>query len=268
MRCGYSLHGLPADGCCPECGTAVAWSLRGDLLRYAAPEYVSRLAAGARLVWWSVALALISGIAAVPLVLLAGSMVVLPLVMLALCVMHLGGWWLLSSPDPAATERGEGSRARVVLRGAMIAAIGAWAAESVVVMTPGPVSRAASLPLALAGGGAVLASFVASLLYLRRLAPRLPDPKIRKRAVSLLWIAVAIAGAYSTLAIVDAAAPAGASRAVQRTWRTTALIPVGCGVGLLDLAFVVMYAGMLDRVKAQLNAVLKDARSSGAQPPE
>ena len=33
-KCGYNLRGLPTDGACPECGSAVGHSTHGDLLRF------------------------------------------------------------------------------------------------------------------------------------------------------------------------------------------------------------------------------------------
>jgi hypothetical protein len=45
--CAYNLRGLAWDAACPECGTAVAESVGGHLLRYSDPEWISRLADGA-----------------------------------------------------------------------------------------------------------------------------------------------------------------------------------------------------------------------------
>ncbi len=47
MTCGYALTGLPADGSCPECGTPVARSLRGDGWEQAPAAWVARLRRGA-----------------------------------------------------------------------------------------------------------------------------------------------------------------------------------------------------------------------------
>ncbi len=44
--CGYNLRGLPSGGRCPECGTEVARSLRGDLLSVAEPAWLERLDRG------------------------------------------------------------------------------------------------------------------------------------------------------------------------------------------------------------------------------
>ena len=44
--CGYDLHGLSPDDRCPECGSAVGPSIRGDQLRYGDPKWVRVLADG------------------------------------------------------------------------------------------------------------------------------------------------------------------------------------------------------------------------------
>ena len=46
VGCGYHLRGLAEDGTCPECGTAVARSMRGDLLSAADPAWMRRVYRG------------------------------------------------------------------------------------------------------------------------------------------------------------------------------------------------------------------------------
>ena len=46
VHCGYNLRGLSTDRKCPECGTPIAKSLRGDLLSSADPDWLRRLHRG------------------------------------------------------------------------------------------------------------------------------------------------------------------------------------------------------------------------------
>src|SRR5687768_14962896 len=66
-KCGYNLRGLDANGRCPECGTAVGYSLHGDLLRFCDPNWVDTLHRGTRMFIWGVVLVVLGAIAAVAL---------------------------------------------------------------------------------------------------------------------------------------------------------------------------------------------------------
>ena len=46
VTCGYDLRSLPIEQSCPECGTPIELSLRGDLLSQSDPAWVARLARG------------------------------------------------------------------------------------------------------------------------------------------------------------------------------------------------------------------------------
>lgn len=50
ISCEYNLKGLGRYGVCPECGTAVDRSLKGDGLRYSAPHWVRRISKGVTLI--------------------------------------------------------------------------------------------------------------------------------------------------------------------------------------------------------------------------
>src|SRR3954447_6999775 len=46
-KCQYNLRSLPPDGRCPECGTPIAFSIQGDLIRFSDPNWVQGLRCGA-----------------------------------------------------------------------------------------------------------------------------------------------------------------------------------------------------------------------------
>ncbi len=120
LRCGYSLHGLPEDGVCPECGLSVARSIRGDGLENASPEYVRRLLTGFQIA----TAASIGGFAGVLLmargakaatdfgwiIMLFGSVVCFTAWLASLL-----GWWIAASADPHRVW----SQTRPVLRSAV-----------------------------------------------------------------------------------------------------------------------------------------------------
>ncbi len=187
--CGYNLRGLHKDARCPECAAPVAESLAGFLLRFAQPEWLERVALGARIA--------AGGITAISFTLVA--LVLTPTlglgsVMLALIWMGVGlmvdiaGSWLILRVAP-------GVRSRSLRDVPGRATIMAWLAASVI-----SVAVAAGSSVALTARSLLLrhqlaalfalsvASFaitmfiwhLALLNYLRDLVLRVPAPRAAK----------------------------------------------------------------------------------------
>lgn len=252
LRCGYSLTGLPESGSCPECGAAVVASLRGPLLEYSSPEYVASLHRGVFIVEVGIALGVLSKIG-----LVLGTLFFMAMRggggppawaywsaetgAIALNLLSLAGWWLLSTPDPAFVGRDSGSRARRVLRAALVvsaAAACASLATTVLVdnpraVRPGPDSVATPLAalallaqvVQLGSGIAWIVQFFAAMKYLQWLGPRIPDRTIVDRARQYLWLLPLL---YVLLFLC---------------------------IGLGPLIALVMYVTLLDRLRARLRLI-------------
>ena len=222
MRCGYDLTGLASDGVCPECGTPVADSMRGNLLADRSPEYVRTLKRGLSLVLngillWFVVIFLTSvgtaflGVSAgasgsaPPSFITSGWLTLFSgAINLGFSAMILFGYWLFTARDPGDPVRDGAPTARNVLRVAVIVQASCDALSllltSIVAVLAGPQMLAGS---AVSGSGGVyimliavssllgLVSFAAfvtiffsAMLYVKGMAHRLPDDKVRRQAKS------------------------------------------------------------------------------------
>ncbi len=214
LRCGYSLRGLSLTGACPECATPVESSLRGPLLEYSSAEYVASLHRGVFLVELGLAigifgvLAMVVGTVGLAVMGAGAPPAWLPWLMgvgsVALTMLGLAGWWLLSTPDPAFVGQNNGTTARQVLRVTLVIAAASAVASlftEVAVggtrgMGPGPGTTASPLTalvlLAMVVQvGAMIAwvvQFFAAMQYLRWLGPRIPDATITDRARRYMWL--------------------------------------------------------------------------------
>lgn len=214
LICGYRLVGLDPAGLCPECGTPVERSVSGDLLSASDPAFVAALHRGARLA----AMAPIVPCLTLPFLLLAplalGHPASAPVgitsllargILLASLAGVLTGWWWLCTPDPQAPREPRTSDARfwmrtgvVVIAAAALLRLLSGAILPFVVAQPVPPLDGAIILIALA---AAITCFFASLLLLRRLAVRLPSPRLHRSARRMLWLGplLAVPGAACAL---------------------------------------------------------------------
>jgi hypothetical protein len=200
LRCGYELQGLNTAGACPECGMSISQSLQGDLLKFSSPEYIRSLHLGITMILIAIVATLLTIVASVSLGFAAGVGMpqtevarVFELVGAGATFLSLVGWWLFTSPDPALSNRDEGASARVLIRFAVIFSA-AFSVVSLLVQYLPSLQTAAGtgmVGLIILGGLGLLAGVVqyfASMLYISKIGPRLPDPTVTRKARRLLWL--------------------------------------------------------------------------------
>jgi hypothetical protein len=234
VRCGYSLRGLPVEGKCPECGGEVRRSLMGDLLIFADAAYVKRLRMGAILAEAGIVLVLCviyGGLAAVVAFATAGSSpwrgieAVIGMVVsagaLGFGFLSLGGWMLLSTPDPASLMD-QGVTARRVVRWSVIATAGAWFVATAVgaVSLAGGGGGPAVAPMVVSvmrwmgflGLAGVVAQLLGASAYMQHMARRVRCEALGKAARSLrvLTIATAAVGCVAWAMAAGSVFPAAA----------------------------------------------------------
>jgi len=183
-RCSYNLRGLGADGHCPECSTPVGLSLHG-MLRYADPQWVEKVARGLKVVLWMIAAEVLLRLAQTFTGLFGGSA---DLLGLGLSLVSLYGVWGLTTPAPGGHDADPNRSARQLTRTCVGAAAGSGALR---LLLERLVTRE-GLEIVVFGveGAAILlllAGEFMKLVYYQRLAERIPDAPLAKRANSLKW---------------------------------------------------------------------------------
>jgi len=180
LRCGYDLQGLSAGGNCPECGMGVDRSLAaGDELRHAPPAWLAGLTWGA----WLLSVCLLA-LAVVPFVypsVPGPGRVVADSFMLAMSLAFVAGTWLLTRPQPRFDETTPARR--WVTR----AAAAALALEVVTADLFNLAGSPAFLHLTPVWTLAFAAFPPLLFLHLRRLALRLPDPRLALHCAVVSW---------------------------------------------------------------------------------
>lgn len=273
IRCGYNLRGLPAEGRCPECGSGVLQSLRGDLLQFQHPAYVRRLAAGAALVLWGLlamgacALGVVAALAWSPADTLSLHALLYGLVILA-GALAVTGAWLVTSREPTRPANRREQALRWAVR--VLTAVGLLALANLPVelaltdLRGAPVSAEAYLWIVFGGGllrfGGVAGS-VLLMVYFRRLARAIPDPALVRHTLAVTWIlgtGIAIDAAETFFR--DFSAASGADPAGILGCPTLILLLVG---GIWWIALLLRYGR---RFREQAAAARRHLESRPARP--
>ncbi|MHC5113548.1 MAG: hypothetical protein ACYTGP_03870 [Planctomycetota bacterium] len=196
--CGYNLHGLDLAGMCPECSAPIRHSLRGDLLQYGDLSWLERLRTG--LLWIVVGIIaqnlIFLGLLIVSVILsAAGSagatsvLVGFGLAMGGVSLVYVIGVWQATEREPRLAESEPPMSARRLARlGIVTGLVGTplqalwqqggsgWFAN----VAPGVTAVFVVFITVL--GVFVIAGWVAFLVHLRRLALRIPGPRLARHA--------------------------------------------------------------------------------------
>jgi hypothetical protein len=264
-RCGYNLRGLREDGRCPECGTPIGLSTTGDLLRFADPEWVEKVARGLKIILWMILVGVIAGILSA----VAGATVgqeFSTILMFIVQLITFYGVWLMTEPDPSGIGEDPNITARKVIRITLVVgllnsplqfALGALNLPRAGVILVG-------LIMLLVGLVGLVGEF-AKFIYYERLARRIPEDSLAGRARFLKWaftITLAVMVVVGGIAaIVGATAPAGAGGAGP------GLVLLGClalPAGLAMLVFSVMTLFLLLRLRKAIAQQANLARATWA----
>lgn len=183
--CGYSLRGLELEGNCPECHAPVRRSVHAELLRFADPGWLKRVAWGTGLM--AVAIPAMVPATGAALVAADGDRVGAALVLALATTVPVVAVWLATAPEPAHVERRPISRpaARVsLLCGILLAAalLQALAAD----WWP-PALHRRGPALVLADGALFLIGLLALGSWGRSLALRLPADRLARRIRIVTW---------------------------------------------------------------------------------
>lgn len=267
-KCGYNLRGLDAAGRCPECGTAVGYSVRGDLLRFSDPDWLATLRRGIVLILIAIVILVIVAIgnAMLQSQRVAGAAVLAAIATVIAQAVWCAGLWFLTSSDPSGLGEQDYGGMRRFTRIAMLLGLGRTLVVGILQFAELPTAVAVGIGIVSGVIGLIgLAGVCAQLVYLSRLAERLPDAALAGRAKSLAWW---IGISYGVV-LADGALMLAFGLTGGRTHAPGAMA-AGCTAAIAGLILLVAGIGyllLLDRFRRRLREEETIARQTWAAAP-
>lgn len=260
-RCGYALRGLTIHGRCPECGTSVGWSIRGDLLRYSDPDWVERLARGT--LW--IIVGVLGGLLASIIVASFGGLAepgaseaVAWVLSIGASLVALVGYWLVTTPEPWITAEAAFSVRHLARWGVVAGFLGGLVPDWTTVATGPAFSVVAILSLILSLGGFV--GFIALFVHARRIARRVPDARLASHTSVVMWGIVSGLGLMLLTALGAILAAAGGAAGAVAIFGIFGVF--GCVAGLALLVFSIWSIVLLFQYRAALTQAAARARET------
>ncbi|MCB9854109.1 MAG: hypothetical protein H6818_00365 [Phycisphaerales bacterium] len=257
-RCGYNLRTLAEAGRCPECGSPVGLSTRGNFLQFADPQWVAKVAKGLQIIFAMIIVNFLVGLAAGCIGTLTPTLPVI-LSWVATCV-ELYGVWLLTEPDPSGIGEEKNITARKVVRvSSIIAACGGAIQLADVTFTSAFGEGTAVLTLFFGGisGLASLVAFFVRYSYFAIIAKRIPDDHLVRRAYMLRKAIVICAVIGIVAGIFASALTAGSSAAANVGMAIAIILPA-------VIAFLVFMIWTVVYIYAMQKSVTEESRLADA----
>ncbi|MBN1514655.1 MAG: hypothetical protein JXB13_21750 [Phycisphaerae bacterium] len=213
VACGYNLRGLESGGRCPECATPVAQSLQGHLLRFADRRWFRRIRIGVALLIWFSALSCVY----YPLIMMravAGSSILLGAVarhakflLVLMQIAGLAGTFLITSAEPRLAYARD---SRVLARAARLCAVIVCVGHGLFLVSQSMAAVAVGAFWSRLGTAAWVLIFsgtiqhLGQLVYLRRLARRIPHFGLARWTTPVLWGLPISSGMHIAIVIASA----------------------------------------------------------------
>jgi len=182
-RCGYNLRTQPEQGVCPECGSPVGLSTRGNYLQFANPEWVGKVAKGLQIVFWMIIIEIALSFCTGPIVPPIASFIAI-----LVTVVDVIGVWLMTEPDPSGIGEEKNVSARKIVRVAAVVAAASVAIEAALDVGQGLIPNTVAVLLTVLGVGVALVqvvAFVVRYTYFAIIARRIPDEAMAERSLMI-----------------------------------------------------------------------------------
>ncbi len=166
------------------------------------------------------------------------------------------GWWLITWPDVGQLSTNKGQRPRRIVRVSLTIILAIVGAISIAPYLPVRVTTEARILISLLIVPAIGVGFCAGMLYLRWLAPRIPDGRVSYRAKALLVLL-----GCSTGAVILGIMFEGAGRGAGACFAGLLFLAAGAA----NLVAVVMYCRLFFLLRDSLQAIVR-AQGPNADP--